>query len=63
MTLFLFVIVFTALFYAALKVAISYLRRVFPDGRALFESVEIYLWLPAALMGLMLTTLIARVVR
>lgn len=60
MTLFLYGVVFTPLFYAALKVTFSFLRRAFPEGRVLFESVETYLWIPAALLALMLTTLIAR---
>lgn len=60
MTLFLFGVGFTVLLFAALKVAISYLRRTFPEGRVLFESVETYLWVPAALMALMLTLFLAR---
>ncbi len=63
MTLFLYSIAFTALVFAALKVTISFLRRAFPEGRALFEAVENYVWVPAALLGLMLTTFITRFVR
>lgn len=60
MTLFLYGVAFTLLLYAALKVAVSFLRRAFPEGRVLFESVETYLWIPAALLALILTTVITR---
>lgn len=63
MTFFLYAIAFTALFVAALKVTISFLRRAFPEARVLFEAVENYVWVPAALLALMLTTWVARFVR
>lgn len=63
MPLFLFGIGFTILLFAGLKVAFSYLRRAFPEGRVLFESVEMYLWVPAALLALLLTLFLARMGR
>lgn len=60
MTLFLFGIVFTVLFFGILKIALAVLRRAFPEGSVLFESVETLLWVPAALFSLLLTSAVAR---
>ncbi|MCC7163521.1 MAG: hypothetical protein IT331_13580 [Anaerolineae bacterium] len=60
MTLFLFSIAFTALLFGAFKIALAFLRRAFPDGAVLFESVETFLWVPAALFSLLLTSAVAR---
>lgn len=38
--------------FALLHLGVYALRRVLPDGRPLYEAVEMYLWVPAVLLAL-----------
>jgi hypothetical protein len=60
MTLFLFSTAFTVLLFGVLKIALAFLRRAFPEGTVVFESVETFLWVPAALLSLPLTLAITQ---
>ncbi len=56
-------IVFTLLFlgpaYAVLLGVVYLARRALPEGHVLYELVEVYLWVPAALIALAAAGLVA----
>lgn len=59
MHLFLLAAGFLILLYGLLKAIISCLYRFLPEASSLFESLESYVWVPAAMIALMLATFFA----